>query len=79
MTDGYVCFADVMHMVEINLLAMILHSKTVKPLNSVGGYASIWGNIFLESLGHFLKEMQNGISLFLALQRLGGMVRAPTH
>ena len=77
MTDGHVCFADVMDMVEINLLATILQSKAVKPLNTVGGYPSIWDNILLGSLGHFLKEMQKGISLFLALQRPGGTVRTP--
>jgi len=57
-------------MVEINPLATVFESKTVKPLNTVCSYPTNWSYIFLRSPGHFLKEMQKCISLLLALERL---------
>ena len=46
MTNGHVYLANIISVLEINPLAMVFQSKTVKPLNTVSGYSSICGYIF---------------------------------
>ena len=76
-TNSHVGFTCVVSVVKINFLTTILESKAVEPLYTVGGHLSLRCHILLWSFGHFLKEMQKGISLFMTLQRLDGVVRTP--
>ena len=76
-TNSHVGFTCVVSVIKINFLTMILESKAVEPLYTVGGHLSLRCHILLWSFGHFLKEMQKGISLFMTLQRLDGVVRTP--
>ena len=76
-TNSHVDFTCVVSVVKINFLTTILESKAVEPLYTVGGHLSLRCHILLWLFGHFLKEMQKGISLFMTLQRLDGVVRTP--
>ena len=77
MTNSHVGFTCVVSVVKINFLTTILESKAVEPLYTVGGHLSLRCHILLWWFGHFWKEMQKGISLFMTLQRLDGVVRTP--
>ena len=78
-TNGHVGFTCVVCVVKINFLATILEGKAVKPFYTVGGHFSWRCHILLWSFSHFLKKMQKGISLFMTLLRLDGVVRTPIY
>ena len=72
--NSHVCLAGVMGVMKVNSFTTVLQRKAVETLDAVGGNPPLRCHIFLRSLGHLLKEMQKGISLLLALQRLLGVV-----
>ena len=74
MANCHICLAGIMGVMEINPLSTVLQSKTMETLNAVGGNPPLRCHVLLRSLGHLLKEMQKGISLFLTLQWLDSAV-----